>query len=43
MEIIKNTSKSFYSDFGVFFILLQFIVAKEKLGIIELQRLLVKG
>ena len=26
MEIIKNTPKSFYSDFGVFFILLQFIV-----------------
>ena len=26
MKIIKNTSKSFYSDFGVFFILLQFIV-----------------
>lgn len=26
MEIIKNTSKSFYCGFGVFFILLQFIV-----------------
>ena len=26
MEIIKNTSKSFYSDFESVFILLQFIV-----------------